>query len=394
MASVHFTDRRYTVRDGRKVRTKYEGNKPWQVRWRERPKSPQKSLAFRTRAEAEQFYTKTRAGLLDGSYVAPDAGRELFADVAARWLETVQHLKQNTVAGYESVMGMVQGQEKPRDGSMLARFGDRPVASITTTDVRAFVSELSATKGHSTVRNALNVLRMILATAVDSRLITTNPAAGIKLDRAKAKRDRQARRDDRVYLTAVQVETLADAMPGDYGLLVRFAAYSGMRAGEIAALRVSDVDLDAGRVNVARSVAEVRGQLVEDVPKSGERRSVTLPPFITAAMREYVMATGYRGDDLLFRDGAGGQLRQSNLYRRTFRPTAIRVGMPEGLRFHDLRHTCAALLIEQNAHPKAVSERLGHSSIQITMDDYGHLYESAEDALADALEQVHTAAVG
>ncbi len=111
-------------------------------------------------------------------------------------------------------------------------------------------------------------------------------------------------------------------------------------------------------------------------------------------LRSYLAATGLRGHDFLFPAERGGHMRQSNFYRRTFKPAVESTdGIPDAMRFHDLRHTCAAILIDQGAHPKAIQERLGHSSIEVTMDTYGHLYESAEDALADALDAVHAAAV-
>jgi integrase len=183
-------------------------------------------------------------------------------------------------------------------------------------------------------------------------------------------------------------------MPEPFGLLVTFAAYTGVRSGEAAALRVNDLDLDGGRLRVRRSVAEVHGRLVEGDPKSGETRSMTLPRFLVNELRTYLAASGLRGHDFLFSAERGGQLRQSNFYRRTFKPAVEATdGIPDAMRFHDLRHTCAAILIDQGAHPKAIQERLGHSSIEVTMDTYGHLYESAEDALADALDAVHAAAV-
>jgi integrase len=359
-------------------------NGKWRARYREFPGGPQKTRQFPRRIDAERFLDGVRSGLRDGSYVDPRAGPALFDDVADEWLGTVSHLKANTVAGYESILAK----------HLRSAFGPNPVASIDTTAVKRLTSRMFAEgSSYQTVKNTLNVLRAVLATAVESRLLASNPAAGVRLDRAKAKRARQSRREDRVFLTARQVHELADAMPDRYGLVVVFAAYTGVRAGELAALRVRDVDFDGGRLHVRRSVAEVHGKLVEGDPKSGEARSLSLPRFLVSELRVYIAATGFRDGDYLFRSELGGQLRQSNFYRRTFKPAVEAAdGIPDGLRFHDLRHTCAAMLIAQGAHPKAIQERLGHSSIEITMDTYGHLYESAEDALAEALDGVHEAA--
>ena len=91
----------------------------------------------------------------------------------------------------------------------------------------------------------------------------------------------------------------------------------------------------------------------------------------------------------MFRDSRGGPLRHSNFYRRAFRPAVAAAGLPSKLRFHDLRHTCAALLIAQGAHPLAIKERLGHSSITVTLDAYGALFPSIDESLADGLESTY-----
>jgi integrase len=384
LAMASITDRRWVRKPGgQRVSSGYSGRAPWRVRWTDPITGREKSRHFARKLEAERFATDVEARKATGEYVDPRAGRIRFDEVATRWLATVSHLKPNTVAGYESIL----------TAHLLPAFASAPVASIDTTTVKSFTSKMFADgKSYQTVRNALNVLRAVLATAVESRLLATNPAAGLRLDRARAKRARQARREERVFLSAAQVDELAEAMPEPFGIVVTFAAYTGVRAGELAALRVADVDLERARLHVRRSVAEVHGQLVEGDPKSGEARTLSLPRFLVSELRGHFVATGYRDHEFLFPAERGGQLRQSNFYRRMFKPAVEATShVPDALRFHDLRHTCAAMLIAEGAHPKAIQQRLGHSSIEVTMDTYGHLYESAEDALADALDAVHAA---
>jgi integrase len=91
-------------------------------------------------------------------------------------------------------------------------------------------------------------------------------------------------------------------------------------------------------------------------------------------------------DAFVFTAPKGGPLRHHNFYCRQFCPALVRAGLPEQIRFHDLRHTCASLLIAQGAHPKAIQAHLGHSSIQVTMDRYGHLFPDALEHLADRLD--------
>ncbi len=381
---AHVEDRRWRRGPGGERESTGWTGLPYRVRYRT-PDGKSRARSFARKVDADRFVIEVEGRKLAGEFVDPRLGRAPFSEVADEWLGTVAHLKANTVAGYESVLR----------AHLLPAFGPVPVASIDTTAVKRFTASMfAAGKSYQTVKNALNVLRSVLATAVESRLMASNPAVGVRLPKTAARQARHERQAERVFLTADQVHDLADAMPAPFGTLVTFAAYTGLRAGELAALRVVDLDLEAGRVTVRRSVAEVHGALVEGSTKTGEARTVTLPRFLVHELREYLAATGRRGAAYLFAAVDGGQLRQSNFYRRTFKPTVRATdGIPDGLRFHDLRHTCAALLIAQGAHPKAVQERLGHSSIEVTMDVYGHLYESADEALADALDNVHAAAL-
>jgi integrase len=192
-----------------------------------------------------------------------------------------------------------------------------------------------------------------------------------------------------LFLDAVEVNRLADAIDEPYGVLVRFAAYTGLRAGELAALRVGRVDLLRGSVDVREAYAEVHGALVLGPTKTYGRRTVALPRFLCDELGAYLVGRDVSPDAHLFTSPDGGPLRQSNFYRRTFKPAVRAAGLPDGLRFHDLRHTCAALLIAQGAHPRALMERLGHSSVTVSLDRYGHLLPSLDEALVDGLEDTY-----
>jgi integrase len=98
-------------------------------------------------------------------------------------------------------------------------------------------------------------------------------------------------------------------------------------------------------------------------------------------------------DGWVFSSAEGGPLRRSNFYRRHYKPAVARAGLDAGLRFHDLRHTCAALLIAQGAHPKEIQEHLGHSTIRVTFDRYGHLLPNLAERLTEGLDQTFSRAV-
>lgn len=199
---------------------------------------------------------------------------------------------------------------------------------------------------------------------------------------------------DMLFLTTGEVARLVAATREPYGAPVAFAAHTGMRAREIDALQMAQVDLLRGRVRVEATFSEVGGQHIRQATKTGEARDVVLPPSLVRALREYLAAGPARGPaDYLF-SGVGGPaepILHSWFYGRVFKPAVRAAGLPAGLRFHDLRHTCASLLIEQNVSPKAIQAHLGHASFAITMDRYGRFYPAAADATRDALERAFAA---
>jgi integrase len=163
------------------------------------------------------------------------------------------------------------------------------------------------------------------------------------------------------------------------------------------------VDLLRGVVHVRQALKDVGGRLEFGPTKTHERRTVALPNFLSDMLAEHLShpSPGGSGPDaLVFTSTTGLPLRHGLFYRRHFKVAvrgkpatknrpAVRGALPphlHGLRFHDLRHTCAALSIAAGAHPKLISARLGHASITITLDRYGHLFPSVEEALAEKLD--------
>jgi integrase len=201
--------------------------------------------------------------------------------------------------------------------------------------------------GAATVENALSVLRQVLALAVEDKRLARNPCAGVKTPR------RQHR--PRGYLTHPQVEELAREM-GDYATVVRFLAYTGLRWGEMDALRVDAMDMLRRRVNIQRAVTEVKGQLVWSTPKSYEQRSVPFPAFLANELA--ALMVGKDRDDLIFTAPEGEVLRVSHWRPRVFNRAIKRLtktveGFPV-VTPHDLRHTAASLAISAGANVKAV----------------------------------------
>jgi integrase len=227
----------------------------------------------------------------------------------------------------------------------------------------------------SSVRQAHRVFSLFLSLAVRDGRLARNVAVGVRLPRP--------RRAEKVFLTHVQVSQLAAAAE-PYGLIVRLLAYTGLRWGELAALRVRHVDLDRRRLVVAESVTEVNGRAVFGTPKSHQRRSVPLPRFLVEPMAAQLARSGR--DELVFTSPGGRVLRNNNFRRRVFDCAAESVGLT-GLTLHELRHTAASLAVAEGANVKAVQRMLGHASAAMTLDVYADLFEDDLDEVADRLDR-------
>jgi len=341
---------------------------------------------YRTRADAEHALVLAEADELRGERQLDATGT--VGDWAQRWLDRSVHWKATTRAGNEQ---MLRSRTLPKWSTV-------ELAAVTRRDVEAWVAELMAAGAQpDVIRRTLDPLRAICRLAVTEGALGADPTAGVR-------HPRQPRRVLTV-LSVVQVENLAreiehpvfkpaghgaraaapDHRP-DLALAVRLAAYGGLRAGELWALRRRSVDLAGPALLVTESVTEVRGSLVVSPPKTGVSRRVPLPSVLREPLAAQLASRPEDPAAWLFIGQTGNPVRHTAIYRRHFRPAAARVGVP-GTRWHDLRHTCASLLIAQGGHPKAVMERLGHSSITVTLDRYGHLFPALDDALTAGLDE-------
>jgi integrase len=350
------------------------GRLRYRVRYRD-PAGRERAKSFARKVDAERFLRHVEADLVRGQWVDPEHGRMTVGELAERWFATTAALKPKTREDYRSLL----------DNHVLPAFGERPVGSIDTLTVRGWLAGLvSGGLSASRAKHAYYVLFAVLEAAIQAGAVLRNPAAGVRVPRS--------RRREMQFLSAAEVERLAEAITPPYGLLVRFAAYTGLRAGELAALRVKRLDLLRGTVRVVESASEVGGRLVLGSTKTYAERTVRLPRFLRDDLAAYLADRPRDPDGCVFTALKGGPLRHNNFYQRIFCPALARAGLPTQVRFHDLRHTCAALLIAQGAHPKAIQVHLGHSSIQVTMDRYGHLFPDALEQLADRLDAARAAA--
>jgi len=246
----------------------------------------------------------------------------------------------------------------------------------------------------SSVRYIHAVLHRGLEQAVRFNLIPFNPAA--RVDPPKV------RQEESTPLDSEQARVFLEAGKGDkFEALYVLSFTVGLRMGEALGLRWSDIDLDAKTLRVNRQLQRIRdgGGLVFSEPKNASRRTVDLPQRAVEALRSHrkrqveeqlrVVAQWADNGGLVFTTTIGTPLDAQNIVNRHFKPLLKRTGLPD-IRWHDLRHSCATLLLSRGTHPTYVQKLLGHASVQLTLDRYSHWMPSmgkhTASAMDDALE--------
>ena len=214
--------------------------------------------------------------------------------------------------------------------------------------------------------------------------MAVNPAAGVSLPRVREVEKR--------FLTHRQVHELAEACREEYRLVVLFLAYTGLRWGEMAALRVNRLDLLRRRALVAESVTPVKGVMTFGPTKGQghEHREVPLPRFLLDDLARQV--AGRAAGDLVFSGERGAVMRSQTFQRARLTEAATTVGLP-GFHPHELRHTAASLAIASGADIKVVQQMLGHKSATMTLDQYGHLFGDRLDVVANAMDAARASAL-
>ena len=328
-----------------------------------------------TREDVAEKLAKAISDRADG--LVFDAGSTTTGQYLTRWLS-------------DSVHGTVQGSTyrsygRVVDGHLVPGVGRVKLAKLRPDHIRRlYRSMLDAGKATRTVQYAHTLLKRALAQAVMDGLIPRNAAEAVRPPKLK--------RDEIQPLNADQVRALLDASDERSCALYTVAVRTGMRPGEILALRWSDVDLEAGTVQINRALSE--GEFsTPKTPRS--RRRISLSPATVATLKahrkrqlEECMAKAGLWEDhgLVFPSSVGTPKSQRNL-NREFKNAAKRAGLPDHFKLYDLRHTCATLLLSRNVHPKYVQELLGHASIALTLDTYSHVIPGMDGGTGGAIDE-------
>jgi integrase len=261
----------------------------------------------------------------------------------------------------------------------LAVFDDWQLETIRAADVEDHVFAV-AQQAPRAAELMLDTLKMILRSAKERSQTIDEGVLRVRAPR----RERAEMR----FLEWRKVELLASETVEPYGNLIRFACLSGLRQGELFALRDRALDLARGLVLVEAGARE--GRIVPTKTTAGKRQ-VRLSGEAVRILREQLLARMPNELGLVFPTPGGSVWRKDNFMARVFRP-AVRRSRLAPLRFHDLRHTYAALMVAAGAHPKLLQAQLGHTSITVTLNTYGHLFPDAFADVGLALDRLVDAA--
>lgn len=345
-------------------------DRTWRARYRD-ARGKEHARHFNRKLDAQRWLDSVATAVGTGTYVDPRDARIKFGDWAPRWLATTVNLKQTTQSTYENLLR----------NHVLSAWHEVALGEISHELVAGWLADLTRRGlSASTIRQVHRVFSLALELAVQDGRLARNPAAGAPLPRAVPA--------EHVYLTHAQVEALASEA-GQYRIVVLFLAYTGVRFGELAALRIDRLDLLRRRATIAEAVAEVHGKAVFSSPKNHQSRRVSIPKFLIDDLA--VLVAGRDADEFVFTSPRGGLLRLRNFRRNGFEPAVAAAGLTR-ITPHGLRHTAASLAIAAGANVKVVQSILGHKSATMTLDLYGHLFENQLDEVADALDSARAAA--
>ncbi|MFI2370365.1 tyrosine-type recombinase/integrase [Streptomyces sp. NPDC018833] len=330
---------------------------------------------FETKKDAEVWLSQIEADLPRGNWQDPDAGAVNFKEYALQWVEE-RGLSATTDELYHRLLRL----------HLLPTFEGLDLDEITAPRVRTWRAErLASTGAATTVAKSYRLLKAIMETAVDDELIRRNPCR-IKGAGKESSAERQ-------IATVDQVDALADALGPRWRLMVYLGAYGPMRPEEQAELRRKDVDLDAMTVRVRMAAPELTTgrRALGDTKSEAGKRLVVLPAFLRTDLRRHLDWYAEKGPDgLLFVGEKGKPFRRSTFGRKWRRARAL-VGMPDGFRFYDLRHTGHTLATRSGATLKDTMVRAGQSSEKAALI-YQHSDLDRQQEVASGLDQLVRAA--
>ncbi|MFD3510889.1 tyrosine-type recombinase/integrase [Nocardia sp. NPDC058666] len=369
----------------------------WIAFWRE-ASGKQRSKSFRTKKAATTFLAQVELSKSSGTYVSPHAGRALFGTHATEWMKS-WNTERTTRARDESIMRT----------HVLPKWSTWQLGKIDHLSVQTWLGEIGEGRSRATVAEAKRLMAGVMQSAMKNKLIGSDPTAGVRIPK------RRERDTDERLLTRDEVrqQLLPMIQPQRYRALVASGAFAGLRWGEAAGLSVDAVDVDAGVINVIRTVTEVAGHVeFKAFPKSrAGRRSIPIPGWLVNDLVCHMEDHEQGQNGLIFTNEVGGPLRRTLFRSRVWRPALVRAGLlgevsavgskfeavwknaagevesevfgkydqavrmvarseSGGVRFHDLRDMYGTWLADDGVPPHKIAVVMGHENVATTYQHY------------------------
>jgi integrase len=343
-----------------------------------------RSLYRKTRQEAARALMDALRDREHGIPALPK--RQSVGEYLQRWLDTV---KRHTVDSSSYVRYEVNVRVH-----LVPALGRLRLAQLNAQHIQAFYTgKLSAGYAPATVHNMHATLQNALAQALQLGLVARNVATMVTPPRVK--------RNEMAILSEEQARQLLRAVRGHrLESLIILALATGMREGELIALRWSDVDLDHATLRVRQTLHRALKGFVHDEAKTAHsRKTIALSTSVVSALRHHYrmqaeerlsLGPVWEESGLVFSNEAGGRLSLTLFRSRSWFGRLTRQANVPPIRFHNLRHTAATLLLARGVNPKVVSEMLGHANVGITLSLYGHVTPHMQHAAAETMERVLT----
>jgi integrase len=335
---------------------------------------------FPKRSQAKDWRHDASSALRRGTMRAPTA--TTLREAWEAWLAGAEEGSVRTRSGDRYKPSAIRSYTTSMRLRVLDDLGGAKLSALTRLDLQDLADRLLAEGlDPSTIRNALMPLRVVFRRAVERGELGVNPATGIRLPAVRGRRERFAGPDE--------AAKLIEAVPEDDRAIWATAAYAGLRLGELRALEHGDVDLEAGLIRVQRSWDPKEGP-IEPKSRAGTR---TVP--IVAALRGHLAAH-------LLRQRRRSGLIFGRTETRPFDDRALAIRATKAwtraeltpITLHELRHSCASIFIAAGVNAKALSSYLGHASVTITYDRYGHLMPGSEDEAVKLVDDYIERATG
>ena len=336
---------------------------------------------FATKKEAERAMVEKIAELNRGEYIEPT--KMTVKEFLEMWLEdeVKPNRKVSTYDIYHSVI----------TNHLIPGIGNIPLHQLGPIHIHQLMKSLSNKDiSSTTAKYSVRTLKVALNWAVKMQLIPKNPAANIRISTRSTGSEMKVWTDEEVN-RFLQAAKGSKFYPTFY-----LAITTGMRMGELLGLKWTDIDFDRGTISIRRTLQRTSAglQLIEQTKTAKSRRLISISPSTVEVLKKHrveqkkeMIQYNYRDVyDLVFTSRTGKPVEPRNL-REYFSLITKKAELPP-IRFHDLRHTHATLLLKQGIHPKIVSERLGHSSISMTLDTYSHVIPSMQKEAAEMFDQI------